>query len=135
MKKQTIGHQRLIKLATFLYRVPRNQFNTEQWASAGFDARNPTCGTTACAIGWATTIFKDEGFFLSPFCTLVGAQPLIPHYKSKVNWKAVVSFFQISDYDAFKLFSPKRSSNHGPRQVAKDIKHFLKTKKVITTEG
>lgn len=130
MKKQTIGHQRLAKLATFLYRVPRAQFDMEQWASRGFDAAQPSCGTTACAIGWAASCFQHEGFRLARGC----AEVPIPYYRDKGHWAAVTAFFGVSRRAAYGLFGlPPAENKRGPRQVAKNIKHFLKTGKVITT--
>lgn len=129
MKKQTIGHQRLAKLATFLYSVPRKHFDIRRWATDGFNASAPACGTTACAVGWSAELFKDDGFYLArpnAFRTT-----MVPHYHGVTNWEAVTALFGISRRNAVSLFSYFHKPDIGPRQVAKNIKHFLKTNEAI----
>lgn len=56
--------ERLTKLADFLESsVPDDKFNLEKW-STGLDLNE--CGTAACACGWATQLFSNEGFVLAP---------------------------------------------------------------------
>lgn len=44
----------LTKLAQHIKRVPRKQFDMEQWLTES------PCGTTACIAGWAATIFPSR---------------------------------------------------------------------------
>lgn len=55
--------ERLLMLASFLERLPPERFNFRRWAS---EEDLNSCGTTACALGWATTIpaFKELGLCL-----------------------------------------------------------------------
>ncbi len=49
--------RRLLKLADFLESLPRNRFCLERWVGRGWEGKpDLSCGTTACALGWATTI-------------------------------------------------------------------------------
>lgn len=129
MKKQKlIGRQRLARLASFLYCVPREKFNMKQWATMDFDIRNQSCGTAACAVGWAATIFKAEQFVLVP--SVISGLPRT-EYKGKQNWEAVAEFFSMKRARAIALFGIENDANLdlGPRQVAKRIKQYLKTGK------
>lgn len=124
MKKQKlIGRQRLEKLARRLYSVPAEKFWMGTWMTGELNR----CGSTACAIGWASTIFENDG--------LVMAKPegerfaaYRPAFEGITNWSAVEDFFVLSNPAAHRLFGPNQE--RGPRQVAKRIKHFLKTGKV-----
>ena len=54
---------RLEKLSKYLREdVPRSHFDTAVWARRGFEDRE--CGTSACALGWATICFPGEGLRL-----------------------------------------------------------------------
>lgn len=49
--------KRLLKLAEFLERLPRKRFNYATWVGDDWEGKpNLSCGTAACALGWATTI-------------------------------------------------------------------------------
>jgi hypothetical protein len=67
MKKDQIYRKRLLVLADFLKTVPKKRFDFKHWVGLDW-AGDPklTCGTTACALGWATTIpmFKRLGMYL-----------------------------------------------------------------------
>lgn len=130
MKKQkSIGRERLAKLAAFLHRVPRKKFDMERWATMDFNIREQSCGTAACAVGWAATIFKAEQFRLIP--SVLSGLPKT-EYKGKENWEAVAEFFSMGRTRAIDLFGIENDDNLklGPRQVAKRIKRYLKTGKV-----
>lgn len=130
MKKQkSIGRQRLAKLATFLYRVPRDRFNMNRWKAREYGtlSLNPIeCNTQGCAIGWATILFAEDGFCLSTNDGY-GSIP-VPNWNGCRNWKAIEKFLDLSYEDAFVLFASNDETRHlGPRQVAVRIRKFLKT--------
>lgn len=55
--------RKLLKLADFLKtKVQSKWFNLDYWATAGFAEKE--CGTTACAVGWATVCFPRSGLRL-----------------------------------------------------------------------
>lgn len=61
--------KRLLKLADFLDKLPPKRFNYCKWVGDDWrGAKDLSCGTTACALGWATTIpqFRKLGLFLRP---------------------------------------------------------------------
>src|SRR5688572_7294928 len=48
---------RLLRLAELLEALPRKRFNFTSWVGDDWrGASDLSCGTTACALGWATTI-------------------------------------------------------------------------------
>ncbi len=64
---KTTHKKRLLKLADFLYTLPRNRFDFSTWVGDDWDGKaNLACGTTACALGWATTMpeFRRLGLML-----------------------------------------------------------------------
>lgn len=131
-KQKSIGHQRLAKLATFLYRVPRDRFNMNRWILDGegtlsLDSR--VCNTQGCAIGWATVLFADVGFCLSPDAGISGVP--LPQWGTRNGWEAVEGLLDLSKVDALVLFeNSDKTANLGPRQVAVRIRKFLKTGKI-----
>ena len=111
--------QRLQTLANFLRTVPPEKFDLENWRSAphtsGTTDEDPhtslpitdedlkTCGTTACAVGWACSMpaFKAEGLYYNDHMLVyapVDAQPLS-------YWRAAEEFFGLSYIEARWLFS------------------------------
>lgn len=130
MKKQkSIGHQRLAKLATFLYLVPRARFNMGRWrdnevGTLSLDRR--VCNTQGCAIGWATVLFADEGFRLSPEASSNGVP--LPQWGAHNGWDAIEGLLALSREASLALFGNTDETRHlGPRQVAVRIRKFLKT--------
>lgn len=62
------SNRRLLKLADFLDTLPPERFNYAYWVGHDWDGRpDLSCGTTACALGWATTMptFRRLGLRLS----------------------------------------------------------------------
>lgn len=58
---------RLLKLADFLETVPPKRFRFSSWVGDDWQGREDlSCGTTACAVGWASTIpaFRKLGLRL-----------------------------------------------------------------------
>lgn len=51
------GNRRLLKLAQFLKTVPAERFNMGVWVGDDWKGDpDLSCGTSACALGWATVI-------------------------------------------------------------------------------
>lgn len=66
-----VGNRRLLKLAAFLEALPKHLFNycwfCNSWNVTNLSPEKATaCGTTACALGWATAIpsFRKLGLKL-----------------------------------------------------------------------
>lgn len=67
MNKGYIYKRRLLKLADFLSEFPPTRFSYESWVGEEWEGKpDLSCGTTACAFGWATTIpsFRKLGLQL-----------------------------------------------------------------------
>jgi hypothetical protein len=112
--------ERLQTLASFLRGVPKEHFNLETWRYDNAEnsvcvndeqlTSSLSCGTTACAVGWACSIpeFQEQGLayrgntpsYLS-VATPNGGPPVFNFYES---WEAVMEFFGIDYYMAEHLF-------------------------------
>jgi len=69
MKKapERVGDRRLLKLAAFLEKLPPKRFDYGSYVGRDWKGMpDLSCGTTACAIGWATTMpeFRKYGLCL-----------------------------------------------------------------------
>jgi len=110
--------ERLIKLAEFLERVPDSKtFDLGTWFTAehgpvcfldkdalkGNVTREDmhTCGTTACAMGWAVTIpeFREAG---------LQNQWGMPMFHGRHGYDAAALFFGITYEQSMHLFDPFR---------------------------
>lgn len=108
------GMERLRLLADFLEKLPPERFDLWNWSYGDFKPNR--CGTTACACGWATTIF-NEFELVDSFVA----------YKDFISWYAVEKFFQLEQREAMKLFSEgSYVSKATPKMVSEKIrKHLL----------
>lgn len=112
--------KRLLLLADFLLTVPDSRFCLQSWIATvdGEKIDFNSCGTVACAIGWATTIrsFNEEGFVL---------REDVPIWRESEGWYAVSNFFDIKFDDAYELFGDQRYlPNATPTDVSNRIKEF-----------
>ena len=129
--KQKIGLKKLARLAKFLRSLKRSQFDYSSYAD--FDeykltpdqctAKHPCC-STACALGWATVLFRNlrlRGNFVVNLET-----------ENEDN-RAASETFYITEEEAEYLFVPsysteKNEENATPKYVAKKIEKFIKKK-------
>ena len=132
-----MNHARLQHLKEILKAVPKKNFDLRTWAgtpssSLEEDAKlikrgaTPvTCGTTACALGWAATDkeFKKAGLHLVKGCCDI----ITPTFKDDEGLGAGVSFFDISYGKASYLFDPNFYSKEKPttKDVIKRIDELL----------
>jgi hypothetical protein len=134
------GDRRLLTLAALLRTLPRKRFNFNHWVGLDWKgAADLSCGTQACAFGWATTIpsfrrlglrlVKDQGE--PAYVQLRGMTP--SEYTDK-SIQAAEVFFGLSEPEARFLFIPDKTlggrySHLGegatPKQVAKNIEGFV----------
>lgn len=129
---KAVGNRRLLKLAAFLRTVPTQKFNYAEFV--GWDwqgAQDLSCGTQACALGWAATMpeFRRLGLHLkkgSGFPTTTGRDD---------PWDAAVKLFGIERFEAYELFSPSYDYANGfdenyatPKYVARKIERFVKAR-------
>ncbi len=122
--------RRLNQLATLLESLPPKKFNYGHWTSGPVDARHP-CGTTACALGWATTlpIAKREGLKLVPLTYTPDVFRIT--CKNREGYHAGAKFFGISELQAYSLFIPASAGSGrpdrsaSPKEVAAHIRKFV----------
>ena len=103
-----IHKDRLLKLADYLENKVKDEWlNMYSWASKGFKTK--TCGSTACALGWATVVFPEDLVLHgtnSPLC--VDFKKAAENVDSLINrpLAVAVEFFGISAMDAEYVFMP-----------------------------
>lgn len=116
--KTTMRKDRLLKLANFLEKkVKPKWFALHTWAEEGWKEKE--CGTTACAMGWATVCFPRSKLTISKTGVL--------KYGNSLNWQAVKKFMQISEGDALYLFSDHSYNYLGTRKdVIERIRQYVK---------
>lgn len=139
----------LLALAKFLDKeVPESNFNLESWVGTDtydpvtdrYDdqkeeqnikilAKNPrahaTCGTTACAFGWAPSVpeLKKAGLKLARY-----GNSLVPEYKGEEGFAAAEELFGIPNTVAQHLFNPdyyEPDDLKNPHVVAGRIRAFI----------
>lgn len=124
-----MNKKKLLKLATFLEtKVPRRKFNMEFWGTTPQNAYS--CGTAACALGWAGYIpaFKKEGLTTAPDEYGGVVTFSTPDGSKYCNFSAGREFFELTDDEAYNLFSPGNypTNKRGPKSVAKRIREMVK---------
>lgn len=115
-----MNRERLTKLADFLDTVPEPAFNIDRWQGS--------CGTVACAVGWATKIpeFIEAGFKMMNMGSYYES---VPVFENRFRWNAVTEFFDINYEQAMYLFSGFKYDMPGwqvtPAMVAERIREVL----------
>lgn len=131
-----VGLKRLQRLALLLDGVPPERFDMSHWSrgkcspwtgeSEAFAP--PTCGTTACAGGWATTVpeFQLAGLKMD------GGMPI---YDGQDGYQACIAFFRVPGRNRAleRLFDPLADEKKNtPRAVARRIRQFIASNKSRT---
>src|SRR5262245_9048968 len=97
----------LNELADFLDRLPAQRFDYSKWVGSSWaGASDLSCGTTACAAGWATTLpsFKEAGLKLESYSYFDNGG--IVTHGDEVGTVAVADALGITHNDAVFLFTP-----------------------------
>jgi hypothetical protein len=131
--------RRLLLLADFLEKLPRKRFYYGSWVGEDWKGKQDlSCGTTACALGWAATLpslrraglelrmSKHQNGYVA-FRGMRGNRFEPGHHQSLC---AAAKVFAISLDDANQLFAapyPSRLDDDAtPKQVARHIRKFVK---------
>lgn len=141
---QQVHIERLRDLYAIMAGIPDDVVDLDTWRQCNYDdERLKSCGTTACAVGWACAYpgFQAEGLFYDG-CG--------PRFAVLESWSAVEAFFGLSAEEAEDLFYNHNLSNtleldyNGPdgtyypvtdrQRVLMRIRRFLMKKGVITAE-
>jgi len=144
-----MNKKRLMMLVELLEKLPRKRFDYSTWVGETWGGKpDLSCGTTACALGWATTIpcLRRAGLRLEHRGENQ-RQVTLPSGESG-EW-AGAKVFDISDEEALFLFMPNVTGSverqddgsykerftwssppekATPKQVAKHIRRFIKAK-------
>lgn len=131
---------RLLRLAAFLDDVPPHRFDYSRWVGTDWKGKEDlSCGTTACALGWATTMpeFRRLGLRLGldMGTGVVHLKTQRPNFWSSPIY-ASEKVFGLTYKEHGYLFgaaegpSGERSLAEGARAttVAKHIRRFVKRK-------
>ncbi len=111
---ETIYQARLRKLADFLDTLPKEAFYFGSWVEnwSGGSAMNASCGTTACAFGWATAIPEFQVLGLRLCDSKYGGvgltmKPTPPQYGSwAMTVEAAKDVFDLDENEMTWLFTP-----------------------------
>lgn len=152
MSKDYVYEQRLLKLAAHLDKVRPSRFDFARWAGDDWKGKaNLSCGTTACALGLATTIpsfrrlglrlFRRDGGFGKPWVGLTSDT------SERSAYNAAGHVFGVSAEEFEFLFLPNGQQEHTyaedqeqkygrtapeskatPKEVAAHIRYFVKRK-------
>lgn len=95
VRQDHLYRERLFALCRVLEAVSDDAFDLSDWA------RNGSCSSVACAVGWA---MRDEWFRQAG----LGRANHSPAYAGLTGWKAVRRFFGLSREEAFYLFHAAR---------------------------
>jgi hypothetical protein len=133
---RAVSNKRLLKLADFLEKLKPARFDYGEWVGktwqGGLDL---SCGTTACALGWAAAMpeFRRLGL------RLIAYDPEHPEGGGTVrdietgaeDQDAAVRVFGLDSLGACELFLPGPGGDFPkadatPKQVAKHIRRFVK---------
>lgn len=153
MNKGYVYKRRLLQLVDKLRKLPVKRFNYSTWVGKDWaGASDLSCGTTACALGWATTIpaLRRAGLRLGhlPGEDIDSFQPFAPHmlgdtpsYDSAEYAAAEVFGLSLDEYEY--LFIPNSdvpeeyagilddtgpSERSSSKRVATHIKKFAEAK-------
>lgn len=138
MSTTRTGNARLLLLAKLLRTLPRKRFDYNRWV--GYDwAGDPdlSCGTTACALGWATTIpaLRRAGLRLVRGVGCAGYVTLRDFRTSPMDTyeqslRAAMQVFGLTRRDAAFLFVPGWAEvTATPKYVARKIERFVERRR------
>lgn len=151
---KAVGLDRLSALATFLEKLPRERFDYTNWVGRDWKGkRDLSCGTSACALGWATTMPRfrklglriegDPGSLQPLWVGLKGLTPNKAFDHMNNSLEAAQRVFRLDYRQAWGIFMPAGAvellSEKGahraflyapgthatPQQVAKHIRKFI----------
>jgi len=146
-----VGNRRLLKLADLLDALPDERFVFKHWVDPETYEGKPdlSCGTTACAFGWATTVpafrklglrLQRPGADMSPAPCMLGDNGEVVRKKYPLGgvWyedaadRAAEAIFHIGPLGTAKLFLPDYYGDYDGlpgtatrKEVAANIRAFV----------
>lgn len=124
-----MNNTKALRLAEFLEtKVKPSWFDMSWWATKGFTKKE--CGTTACAMGWATVAFPRSALFLDnadetdiAYCSHWSRPNVIAYKKADGTIlhedDAIEAFFQLKGKDErfARIFWPGSYGRHPGRKI------------------
>ena len=103
------GLERLEALADLLDQIEDHQFGYGSWVGGDWEGRDDfSCGTTACALGWATTIEKDLSMNRDDQCVHLDKSVGADWYDDEFKGTDAASiYYGITSQEAHQLFVPQ----------------------------
>lgn len=127
-----MNRERLTILAKFLATIPDERFDLGTWAGNDHIAwggdKDLSCGTTACAMGWATTIpeFRELGLHLEKPSSFVRNGFAQLRFGDEVAFMAAGAFMDLNTRETDYLFDPDSYDDGAtPAEVVERINQFL----------
>ncbi len=126
-----LTRRKLRKLANFLEtHVKPDWFDLDSFATRGFTKKE--CGSTACALGWATVCFPKSGL------SLVEGEDNWMQFRfdhnsvSDFDFGAATNFFNITMSMALCLFDPEEyeSAHSDKKEVIERLRSLASTGKI-----
>lgn len=118
--------KRILKLADFMEKLPPKRFNFLRWVGTDWKgAPDFSCGTTGCALGWATTMpfFRRLGLQMGGVerVPTINGAPIHSSFFSRLLVPSeMCELFGVSQDVFDQLFVPKfRTDNPTPKQWAR----------------
>jgi hypothetical protein len=130
------SNRRLKVLAAYLRTVPESQFDLGSWVGEDWKGKpDLSCGTTACAVGWATTIpeFQQLGLRLYRSDPEYDMNEASPEFEGLHSFTAVSCFFGIDVDKVNYLFMGHRYPlrKRTPNDVAVRILEFVASRERV----
>ena len=122
-RNEAHGLKRLEQLADFLqHKVNNSWFNLDSWESDGWEQKE--CGSTACALGWATVRFRGLVMYH-------GAPQLADDLGLYHPLEVAAYFFDISRDQAYEFFMPcQYEKTHSTKMdVVRKIREYVKERR------
>ena len=110
-RDDALYRERLLGLCRILEDISDDAFDLRDWA------KNGSCKSVACAVGWAMRDdwFKGQG---------LGRQGRSPAFGELKGWKAVRAFFGLSREEGFYLFHAGKYDDPNRRAVIARLRGF-----------
>lgn len=137
MQEQT--RSMLLELADLLDSLPDKRFDYKFWVTDWQGQSDLSCGATACAGGWATTLpsFRARGLQLHPIWKV----PYLTGDRYAESFTAMARVLEIAPRDAMALFSPgiyddtldmvSPSGDATAKEVAQHIRDWIVAKEAL----
>lgn len=133
-----MNKEKLLKLADFLDTVPANRFDFGVWTSHDWNPETHSCGTTACALGWAASMpeFQAEGLRFMEGTGVDGTKYPFMRYRDRLGaHNAGRAFFGLDSFQFEYLFIPDADNgmpiSAGPQCLASHIRRFVERDGVL----